>query len=183
MNREEIVIKPIGIIHTPFTEQKGTPIQPATVVGMGKDEHNAHVHIPMSEVSEAAGRVEVFPEYVPGLKDLDGFERIILIFRFHKISREELVVHPYLDTKNSHGIFATRAPCRPNRIGLSCVRLKGIEKNILHIEEVDILDGSPLLDIKPYVPQFDSFAGVRAGWTGDSKVAGKTADSRFEDLK
>jgi tRNA-Thr(GGU) m(6)t(6)A37 methyltransferase TsaA len=157
---ENILLKPIGIIHSPFTRQDGTPIQPAAGAG-------------------AAGQVEVFPEYEAGLKDLDGFDRIILLYHFHNSCREELVVTPYLDS-TQRGVFASRAPCRPNRIGISCVKLVRVEKNVLHVEDVDILDGTPLIDIKPYVPRFDSFAHVKAGWLDSTDVSGKRADSRFE---
>ncbi len=160
-----ICLKPIGIVHTPFKEQKGTPIQPAASIHAGD--------------KDKLGVVEVFPRYVEGLRDLEGFERIILIYRFHKTCREELTVQPYLDTGTPHGVFATRAPCRPNRIGISCVRLVGIEDNRITIGDVDILDGAPLLDIKPYVPQFDCFSGVRSGWVGEKSVSGRIADERF----
>lgn len=174
-------MKPIGIVHTPFKEQEGTPIQPtAAMESSGHQASGGHYHIPLSVTSKTAGQVEVFTEFAGGLKDLEGFERVILLFYFHKTCSEKLLVHPYLDTENPHGIFATRAPCRPNRIGISCVRLVKIEDNILHIEDVDILDGTPLLDIKPYVPQFDSFEKVKTGWIGGAEVKGVKADSRFK---
>ena len=141
---DTVVYHPIGIIRSPFSEQSGTPIQAA---GAG----------------EAAGTVEVFPEYEQGLADLDGFSHIFLIYHFHRSDGYSLRVKPYLD--DSHrGVFATRAPRRPNSIGLSIVMLERIEKNILYIRDVDIVDGTPLLDIKPFVPDFDVRQTDRVGW-------------------
>ncbi|MBD3392785.1 MAG: tRNA (N6-threonylcarbamoyladenosine(37)-N6)-methyltransferase TrmO [Chitinivibrionales bacterium] len=140
----KLFLNPIGIIRTPHKEPKGTPIQPPAAKG-------------------AKGTIEVFEEFVDGLKDLDGFSHITLLFHFHLSPGPLLQVAPFMDTA-VHGVFATRAPRRPNPIGLSTVRLAGIDRNILHIEEVDIVDGSPLLDIKPYVPRFDLRDNVRTGW-------------------
>jgi len=123
-----------------------------------------HRHIPLAQAQSALGRVEIFPEYRDGLKDLEGFERILLVFHFNRIKEEKLMVHPHLDKKSCRGVFATRAPFRPNRIGISSVKLVKIENNILHIEQVDILNGTPLLDIKPYIPQIDSFENIKTGW-------------------
>jgi tRNA (adenine37-N6)-methyltransferase len=150
----------IGVIRTPHKEAAGTPVQVALAEGV-------------------AGTVEVLPEFAAGLRDLEGFERIWLMYWFDRAKRAELVVTPYLDT-TPRGLFATRAPCRPNPIGLSAVRLVRIEGNVLHIEGVDILDGTPLLDIKPYVPKFDVFQVKRVGWIADAKAAGLAADGRFE---
>jgi len=141
---EEITYKPIGIIHSPFKEPRGVPIQPVFAQGI-------------------KGTVEVFPEYAEGLQDLEGFSYIILIYHFHLAKRGSLKVIPYMDTK-PRGVFATRAPSRPNPIGISVVRLIKVEGNILHIEDVDIVDGTPLLDIKPYVPEFDLRDAKRIGW-------------------
>ena len=126
------------------------------------------------------GRIELLPELNPGLKDLDGFSHIILLYHFHQIQGEELVVTPFLDLE-ARGIFATRAPKRPNPIGLSIVKLTGIDDSTLYIENVDILDGTPLLDIKPYVPEFDHFSVERVGWLGKTreKVQSKRSDNRF----
>jgi len=140
----EIKYKPIGIIHSPFKEPKGTPIQPA-----GAKDIN--------------GRVELFPEYTEGLKDLTGFSHIILIYHFHLSKKAPLKVKPYMDNK-AHGVFAIRGPARPNPIGISVVRLIKIEKNILYIRDVDIVDGTPLLDIKPYIPEFDIRKVEKIGW-------------------
>jgi len=140
----EIRYKPIGIIHSPFTEPKGTPIQPPGARGV-------------------AGSVEIFPEYAEGLKDLDGFSHIILIYHFHLAKSPSLLVKPFMDDQ-PHGIFAIRAPSRPNPIGISVVRLVKVEGSMLHVEDVDIIDGTPLLDIKPYVPEFDPPEVERRGW-------------------
>ena len=141
---DEIKYKPIGIIHSPFKEPKGAPIQPAG--GKGID-----------------GTVEVFPEYAEGLEDVEGFSHIVLIYHFHLSKKSSLKVKPYLDNE-VHGVFATRAPRRPNAIGISTVRLLRVEGNILYIQDVDIVDQTPLLDIKPYVPEFDMRELQRIGW-------------------
>jgi tRNA-Thr(GGU) m(6)t(6)A37 methyltransferase TsaA len=156
----EITYKPVGTIHSPFKDPEGTPIQ--------------------SSASQAQGTIEVFPEYVLGLKDLDGFSHIILLYHFHRSRKPELVVKPFMDLE-SRGIFAIRAPSRPNSIGFSVVRLIKIEGNILHVEGIDILDGTPLLDIKPYVPKFDSVEAERIGWLEENvrKVETARDDGRF----
>lgn len=158
---EPITFKPIGIIHTPFTEAKGTPIQPTATGG-----------------TEAT--IEIFKEYTEGLTDLDGFSHIILLYYFHKIKSSSLIVTPYMDTE-THGVFATRAPGRPNPIGLSIVELVRIENNILHIRNADMLDGTPLLDIKPLVHEFDKQEKIRTGWlaTKSSKLQETRDDGRF----
>ncbi|MCD6108126.1 MAG: tRNA (N6-threonylcarbamoyladenosine(37)-N6)-methyltransferase TrmO [Thermoplasmata archaeon] len=139
-----IKYKPIGFIHTPFKEPKGVPIQPVA----GKD---------------IEGKVEILPDYVEGLKDLEGFSHIILIYHLHLSKKPSLLVKPYMDEK-LRGVFATRAPSRPNPIGLSIVRLVKIKGNMVYIKDVDIVDGTPLLDIKPYVPEFDLREVNRIGW-------------------
>jgi tRNA-Thr(GGU) m(6)t(6)A37 methyltransferase TsaA len=156
-----IEYSPIGIIHTPFTDPRGMPIQPAGAVGV-------------------AGTVEVFAEYRPGLEDLVGFSHIILLYHFHRSEGFELQVVPFLDTR-LRGLFATRAPRRPNAIGLSVVRLRGVAEGILQIENVDMLDGTPLLDIKPYVPAFDASEDIRTGWLEEARrdVKDRKADDRF----
>ena len=160
---KQITYTPIGIIHSPFKEPKGTPIQPPGARGVG-------------------GSVELFPEYVGGLKDLDGFSHIVLIYHFHLAKPPSLLMKPFMDDQ-PRGIFAIRAPSRPNPIGLSVVRLVGIEKNILHIEDVDIVDGTPLLDIKPYVPEFDPGHVEKRGWLEKNvaKVTTSKDDGRFVD--
>jgi tRNA (adenine37-N6)-methyltransferase len=152
-------IKPIGIIYTPFREADQPPIQP---------------HLGES----IQGQIELDPEYADGLMDLDGFERIWLLYWFDRSTVFKLHVQPYRD-KQVHGVFATRAPSRPNPLGLSCVRLDRIEGHILHISGVDILDGTPLLDIKPYIPEFDAFPGIRAGWMDKADRQINKADDRF----
>jgi tRNA-Thr(GGU) m(6)t(6)A37 methyltransferase TsaA len=141
---EKICYHPIGIIHTPFAEPAGTPIQPAAA-------------------RDVVGQVEIWPEYIQGLQDLEGFSHIVLLYHFHLARDAVLKVKPFLD-RHHRGLFATRAPSRPNPIGLSVVRLDHIERNVLHIRDVDIVDGTPLLDLKPYVPAFDQREVVRFGW-------------------
>jgi len=160
-----IKLTPIGIIHSPFRQATGTPVQPSAAKGV-------------------EGAVEVFEEYAAGLKDLAGFERIWLLYWFDRAEVEApaLIVKPYLDNTR-RGVFATRAPARPNPIGLSSVHLLRIQRNKLDIRDVDILDGTPLLDIKPYVPQFDIFRVARSGWLEGTVTARRLADSRFEKKK
>ncbi len=158
---DTVQLKPIGIIHTPFKEQKGTPIQPKRGKGI-------------------EGTIEIFPEYVEGLADLDGFSHIYLIFHLDRSEGFKLKVIPYLDDVE-RGVFATRAPRRPNPIGLSIVKLNRIEGSILYIEDIDILDGTPLLDIKPYVHNFDEPQDYRIGWLEDKadRADNEDADDRF----
>ncbi len=156
-----MILKPIGTIHSPFTNLKGMPIQPTGASGV-------------------KGTVEVFEEYADGLLDLDGFSHIILLYQFHRSDGFKLRVVPFMDTVQ-RGVFATRAPKRPNAIGLSIVQLEKVEGRVLHIEGVDILDGTPVVDIKPYVPDFDYPENVRAGWLDSSPktVTEKRSDDRF----
>jgi tRNA (adenine37-N6)-methyltransferase len=139
----EFIMRPIGVIHSPFQEKEQTPIQPSR--------------------SQAKGQVEVYPEFAAGLEDIEGFSHIILLYVFHQSSGFTLRVKPFLDDQQ-HGLFATRYPKRPNPIGISVVRLARREGNILEIEGVDVLDGTPLLDIKPYVSEFDLRNVTRSGW-------------------
>ncbi|MCX5904959.1 MAG: tRNA (N6-threonylcarbamoyladenosine(37)-N6)-methyltransferase TrmO [Proteobacteria bacterium] len=159
---EEIKYQPIGTIHSPFKEIAGMPIQPAGAKGV-------------------TGTIDIDPAYAEGLKDLEGFSHIILVYHFHLSKDFKLQVKPYLD-EVSHGVFSTRAPVRPNPIGISIVKLIRIEGCTLHIEEPDMLDGTPLLDIKPYVPAFDVRSADRTGWlSGKAEEArGKKADERFK---
>jgi len=136
--------KPIGLIHSEHTVAEKTPIQPVYAQG-------------------CQGSVELFPEFSAGLKDLEGFSHIYLIYHFHQSRQVKLIVQPYLQDVD-RGIFATRAPYRPNPIGVSVVELLGIEGNILHLDNVDILDGTPLLDIKPYTTKFDLHDVKKNGW-------------------
>ncbi len=159
---ESIQYKPIGVIHSPFSQIEGMPIQPAGAV-------------------EVQGTVEIFPEFAEGLQDIEGFSHIFLLFHLHKVDGYRLTVTPFLDDR-PHGVFATRSPKRPNPIGLSVVRLLRRDGNILCIENVDILDGTPLLDIKPYAAAFDHWAAERSGWleTAVNEVRGKRSDIRFD---
>jgi tRNA-Thr(GGU) m(6)t(6)A37 methyltransferase TsaA len=157
----EVRYKPIGIVHSPFKKPQNVPIQAAAAKGI-------------------KGSVELDREYVKGLKDLDGFSHIILICHFHRSKPYSLLVKPYLD-ENLRGLFSTRAPSRPNPIGLSIVRLTKIEDNILYIQDVDIIDGTPVLDIKPYVPKFDQRENTKTGWLKNkiSKMPSTIDDGRF----
>lgn len=160
-----MVIKylPIGTIHSPFQELSGMPVQPTSE-------------------SSAPGTVELLPEYLQGLKDLDGFSHILLIYHLNRSHHQALTVVPFLDSVE-RGVFATRAPVRPNPIGISVVKLLQIDNNILFVDNLDILDGTPLLDIKPYIPEFDSPTEFRLGWLENVKRNFGTtrADKRFQE--
>jgi len=140
-----MMIKPIGIIHTPYREKDECPIQP--------------LYAP-----EAIGRVEVFEKYGAGLKDIETFSHIYLFYLFDKAGEIKLIRQTFLDDQ-SHGIFATRHPARPNGIGMSIVKLKERNQNILIVEGIDVLNMTPLLDIKPYIPRFDRIETASEGWT------------------
>ncbi len=148
----QICYNPIGIIHSKFTDIKTTPIQ--------------------SIFSTAEGSLEIFPEYAAGLKDLEGFSHLILLYHFHSAGEMILVQRPFADLKSERGIFAIRHFCRPNPIGLSIVDLLEIQDNILHVRGMDVLDGTPLLDIKPYIFQFDNRINVRSGWADNCDFNG-----------
>lgn len=158
---KEICYRPIGTVHSPFDDVKGVPIQPTGAIGI-------------------RGAIEMAPEFAEGLKDLEGFSHILLIYDFHLSTGYSLLVTPFLDD-TPRGVFATRAPRRPNGIGLSVVRLISIEGCRLTIEDVDIVDGTPLLDIKPYVPDFDLRQAERMGWlTGKvGRISATRSDERF----
>ena len=152
-------IKPIGIIHSPFKKPDGMPIQPVFADG-------------------AEGIVEVLPQFTDGLKDLQGFERIWLIYWFDRVGEAKLIVEPFRE-KSQRGLFSTRAPCRPNPIGISVVRLLRIVGNNLYVAGIDVLDGTPLLDIKPYIPEFDCFENSQCGWMQNLRNKILPADDRF----
>jgi len=141
---DEFHFRAIGVIHTPHVDPARTPIQPVFARGI-------------------PGRVELWEQYAEGLKDLEGFSHIHLIYVLHRAGAAELRVKPFLEDVE-HGVFATRSPARPNPIGVSLVRLVRIDGTTLHVEDVDILDGTPLLDIKPYSPRFDVREAARSGW-------------------
>jgi len=139
-----IAYAPIGVIHSAHTEPEKTPIQPVYSEG-------------------CEGRAEVFPEFAAGLRDVEGFSHIYLVYHMHKTGPARLTVKPFLQDVE-RGVFATRAPCRPNPIGLSVVKLLRREGYILYLDAVDVLDGTPLLDIKPYTARFDCIQTTRNGW-------------------
>ncbi|MCF8069831.1 MAG: tRNA (N6-threonylcarbamoyladenosine(37)-N6)-methyltransferase TrmO [Desulfobacterales bacterium] len=157
----EIIYTPIGTIHTPFNDIKNMPIQP-------------------TGASHVEGKIEIRQEFMEGLQDLDGFSHIILLYHLHKVKSHKLVVIPFLDTQ-PRGLFSTRAPKRPNPIGLSVVKLLKIEKNILCVSHLDMLDGTPLLDIKPYVPEFERYESIKIGWVENARGRAKKqkSDDRF----
>jgi tRNA-Thr(GGU) m(6)t(6)A37 methyltransferase TsaA len=157
----EVVYKPIGVVHSPFKTPKDVPIQSAAAKGI-------------------IGSVEVAREYAEGLRDVEGFSHLILVYHCHLAQKYSLLVKPFMDER-LHGVFATRAPSRPNPVGTSIVRLTKKEKNILHIQDVDIIDGTPLLDIKPFVPHFDQREAEKIGWlTGKiDKMHSSRDDGRF----
>ncbi len=156
----EMRLSEIGRIHSQFKQATGAPIQP-------------------SRAANSPGYVNLRPDFVAGLKDLDGFDRVWLIYWFHRASAARMSVVPYRDTVE-HGLFSTRVPARPNPLGMSCVRLLGIEGCVLRLAEVDILDDTPLLDIKPYVPQYDNYLVQRCGWLDSVPDKPVVADDRFE---
>lgn len=158
---KEIKYKPIGIINTPHKEAEGTPIQPKGAKGI-------------------KGEIEIYHEYEEGLKDLDGFSHIILLFHCHLSGKYTLRQKPFMDD-DEHGIFAMRGPSRPNPIGLSVVKLNSVEGNILEIENVDIIDETPLLDIKPFVPEFDQNEVEKIGWLAENvkNLSEARDDGRF----
>jgi tRNA-Thr(GGU) m(6)t(6)A37 methyltransferase TsaA len=155
MEHMEFKYRAIGIIHTEFKNKEDTPIQ--------------------SKFSESIGTVEVFPEYAPGLQDLAGFSHIYLIYHFNQAEGASLVVRPFVEGRKGreHGIFATRHFNRPNPIGLSIVEIlgfQGVKANVIRVKGIDVLDGTPLLDIKPYIKQFDARDGVRSGWVDEQHM-------------
>jgi tRNA-Thr(GGU) m(6)t(6)A37 methyltransferase TsaA len=159
--RQSLSMRTIGVIRTPYRMPSGTPIQTAYA-------------------GDVEGEIVVSEELEPALADIEGFERIWLVYLFDRAGACKLRVVPYRDTIE-HGIFATRSPCRPNPIGLSVVRLVGRDRNVLRVRGLDILDGTPLLDIKPYVPEFDAHTPSRAGWLDEPGAQRQVADDRFHD--
>ncbi|HUH82786.1 MAG TPA: tRNA (N6-threonylcarbamoyladenosine(37)-N6)-methyltransferase TrmO [Nitrososphaerales archaeon] len=158
---ESFLYRPIGVIHSQLKDPEGAPIQTPAA---------GHVN----------GSVEIFPPYVSGLRDIEGFSSLILIYHMHLAADPLLVVTPFLDVKR-HGIFSTRAPARPNPIGLSVVTLKRVRGRRLYVQDLDVVEGTPLLDIKPYVPEFDSRLGGRVGWYAArlGRLRQVRADGRF----
>lgn len=158
---KSIKYTPIGIVHSPFKEPKGVPIQ--SIAGKGIE-----------------GTVEVFKEYSQGLEDISGFSYILLLYDLHLTKNPSLKVKPFMDDQ-IRGVFATRAPNRPNSIGISIVKLDKIKKNILHVQDLDIIDGTPLLDIKPFVPEFDNREVGKIGWLQKNvnKLSTSKDDGRF----
>lgn len=154
-------LRPIGVIHSPFRDLRGMPIQP-------------------TGDTSAEGTVKVFPEFAEGLKDLEGFSHVILLYHFHQVRQPVLTVTPFLDTQ-PHGVFATRAPSRPNPLGLSIVRLLRMEGATPHVQALDVLDGTPLLDIKPHIPDIDTRSEARRGWLERAKgeIRSARSDDRF----
>ena len=145
----EFTIKPIGIIHSPFKEKQDCPIQPV-----------------FSE--ETSGEVELFPEFAEGLKDIEAFSHIYLFYLFDRAGEIKLIRPTFLDDM-PHGIFASRHPCRPNGIGISIVNITGLNQNIIKVKGIDVLDKTPLIDIKPYVPKFDTIKGASNGWVASKE--------------
>ena len=158
---QDITLRPIGVIRSPYPVQAGTPIQSVYA-------------------EQVEGDVIVDELFEPALADIEGFERIWLVYWFDRVSVFKPRVVPYRDNRE-HGLFATRSPCRPNAIGMSAVRLLGRERNVLRVQGVDILNGTPLLDIKPYVPEFDAHRPSRAGWLDECREDRRVADDRFGD--
>ena len=155
----QVTARVIGVIRTPFAEPAGTPIQ--TVYG-----------------ENIEGQVLLFEPYAAALDDIEGFDRLWLIYWMDSVNEFKPRIIPYRDDRE-HGVFATRSPSRPNPIGLSVVRLVRKQGHILHIADIDMVDGSRLLDIKPYIPAFDSHPGCRAGWVDTARVDRRRADDRF----
>ena len=160
--KNSITFDPIGVIYTPFKNQEGMPIQPNRGKGV-------------------TGRIKIASKYADGLKDLRGFSHIILLYYFHLSKGYKLHVKPFLDDKK-RGVFATRAPQRPNPIGLSIVKLKKIDKTVIHVEDIDILDRTPIIDIKPYIPKIDAIKTKEIGWLKGktAKMSRRKADKRFK---
>ena len=158
---EQVTFSPVGVVLSPHKSLAGMPVQPPAAVG-------------------CTGEIHLLPEFSEGLLDIEGFSHLMVFYHLHKSAGPLLSATPFLDTK-PHGVFATRIPRRPNPLGFSVVRLLSREGAVLHISNVDILDGTPVLDIKPYVPEFDAYPAASSGWfagkLGD--ISGKRSDERF----
>ncbi len=154
-------INPIGIIHSPHKSIEDMPIQP-------------------KGASEIAGHIIIDEKFIDGLQDLNGFSHIYLLYSFHEATRTELLVTPFMDTQK-RGVFATRSPLRPNHIGISIVKVQRIEGNQVYVKGIDVLDGTPLLDIKPYIEKFDVVKESTSGWmqASDEEIREKRSDERF----
>ena len=161
MEENKITYNTIGIVHSPHKSIEGVPIQPIGAKGIKSE-------------------IEIFEEFQEGLKDLEGFSHIIVLYHFHKSKDFRLIVKPFLDNE-TRGVFATHAPNRPNSIGLSVLRLINVIRNVIHVENVDILDETPVLDIKPYVSKFDSVEEEKNGWLEKNinKSNMQKSDKRF----
>lgn len=159
----KIIFESIGVIHSPFAELENMPIQPSGSL-------------------DVEGTIEIYPKFSQGLQDLDGFSHMYAIYYFHKVKNWKPIVTPFLDDQE-RGLFSTRAPKRPNPIGISLMEIIGIDNNIIKVQNIDILDDTPLLDIKPYVPQFEPAENIRIGWLSDKirNVENKKSDKRFID--
>ncbi len=156
-----ISLEPIGFIHSPFTSLEDMPIQP-------------------KGAADAIGTLELQPQFADGLADLEGFSHVYLLYYFHKATATKLTVTPFMDTVQ-RGVFATRAPVRPSHLGLSVVELVGVEGNCVTVRGIDVLDGTPLLDIKPYIERFDHPGQSRSGWmqADDEAIRHRRSDERF----
>lgn len=152
----------IGRIHSQYQNIEDMPIQPNGAI-------------------QSEGQVIVDEEYLEGLQDLEGFSHIYLIYKFHQAKRTELIVTPFMDNE-PRGVFSTRSPLRPNHIGLSIVKIKNVENNIITVEGIDVLDGTPLIDIKPYIKEFDEVKQSSSGWllSSEEEIIAKRSDNRFK---
>ncbi len=157
----DICFRPIGYFRTPFSSPVGMPIQPAGARGV-------------------RGQIDILEEFSEGLKDLDGFSHVFVVYHLHEVGGYKLLTTPFLDVV-PHGIFATRSPARPNPIGLSVLKVISVDAGTIGLEDVDVLNGTPVLDIKPYVAEFDACNADRFGWfEGNSQRAREhRADERF----
>lgn len=177
-------LRAIGRVHSPFVEALGTPVQNYAAQSHAGGLTNLDGTQPhaVTDVRGGRGTLEVFPEWTDALQDMEGCPRIWILFWVHRAAPTRTKVRPYRDT-TERGLFSTRAPARPNPIGISCVKLLGVSDRFVHVAELDALDGSPLLDIKPYVDGYDCFPGIAPAWLGSGSVrhGAMVADGRFED--